>query len=600
MLKETNDQRLAEAGLKPEHVLFYQAWKELTGAKTFDRYQYPSVNTLNGISELIHDITAYLEGTSYTAHSLEAVQEELLGLLRRDAVLAESFPSIRGQLLQSLGRRQESAGQLKGLRYQLEYCRGVLERAYDGALIRRLAQAAADGRGAEQYSLTAGFISRCVDLGWSVKALSGRADTLKSAENQDLQSFLSRIVGARVRPYAVFLPFRLKITPREGNTKEEARAAVIRQLDSFGIAVKSREEAAEEFPGIDASQLRGSQPFLAVRAQAHDVFSAAHFAVVTLSGVLNILSFFTTIDSWTVGGLTFTAYDLESPYTKSLKASDIYRTYEYLDSSSRVYRRTAQFISRNGPRCPLSQKLLSSFSYANLSRSSMALEEKYMNIWIALESLCRTDACENIIGSILTLVPDAICLRYAYRLVRNFVEDCVRCEVSFALSTEVLDPRADDKELLVRETIGLFRDPALSAELEQSCQCSSLLRQRYGEMHAFLTDPRAFAAGIREYHAAAVRHLNRLYRVRNEIAHAGSLQEISTIRFTEHLYDYLATLVSEIMRFSEAKGLASPGEIFAVVSGNYAEFLDRSSAKNPADPKLLLGTLWDTGIMDYL
>lgn len=602
MLKGTNDQKLTEAGFKEEHILFYQAWKELTEGRTFDRYQYPSVNILNGISELIHNITAYLEGTSYTTHSLEAVQEELSSLLRRDVVLAEKFPSIRNQLLQSLAKRQDSTSQMKGIRYQLEFCRAALEREYDGALIQRLAQAVDGGQTAEQCRLAAQFISRCVDLGWSVKALSGRIDALKSepARSRDMEDFLSRIVRARKQAYAVFLPFRLKVTPREGNTKEEARAAVIRQLDSFGIGVKSREEIAEEFPGIDASQLKGSQPFLAVRTQAHDVFSAAHFAVITLSRVLNILSFFTTIESWTVNDLTFTAHNLESPYTKSQKASDIYRTYEYLDSSSRVYRRTAQFISRNGYSRPLSQKLLSSFSYANLSRSSMALEEKYMNIWIALESLCRIDTCENIIGSIITLVPNAICLRYAYRLVRNFVEDCVRCEVSFAFSTKVLDPKTDDKERLIRETISVFRDPVLTAELEQSCQCSSLLRQRYGEMSSFLTDPQVFAEQIKGYHTAAVRHLNRLYRVRNEIAHSGSIQEISTIRFTEHLYDYLATLVSEIMRFSEAKELTSPGEIFAVINGNYAEFLDRSSAKKPIDKKLILGTLWETGVMDYL
>ena len=120
---------------------------------------------------------------------------------------------------------------------------------------------------------------------------------------------------------------------------------------------------------------------MVVQTQAYDVFSAAHFSIIGLSEVLNTLSFFTAIESWSVSDISLIVYNTQSPYTKSLKATDVYRTYEYLDSSSKVYERAERIISPKG-HCghPLRQKLLSSFSYANLSRASMALEEKYMNI----------------------------------------------------------------------------------------------------------------------------------------------------------------------------------------------------------------------------
>ena len=47
MLKGTNNEKLIGSGLKEEHLLFYQIWKELTESKTFDTYQYKSVNILN-------------------------------------------------------------------------------------------------------------------------------------------------------------------------------------------------------------------------------------------------------------------------------------------------------------------------------------------------------------------------------------------------------------------------------------------------------------------------------------------------------------------------------------------------------------------------
>lgn len=601
MLKGTNNQNLIEAGVKEGQVFCYQTWKELTEVKTFDSYQYKSLNILNGICELIHDITSYLEGTSYTTHSVDALREELLNLLKQDIVIAEKFPSIKNQLLQSLGKKYESNSQLKGLRYQLKYCYAKLESDYDVTLTQKLALSI-ENQSTEQYTLISQFISRCVDLGWSVKALFWKIDTLKYEVPKDgsVDEFLSKIIKAKKQEYAIFLPFRLKISPKDGKTKEDSRNLVVMQLHSFGIDVKNRKQIIQIFPSIDSALFKETQDYIIVKTDAHDIYSAAHFAIITLARVLNIFSFFTTIDSWSINDLTLIAYNLDSPYTKSQKASDIYKTYEYLDSSSRVYRRTSEFISQNEYDHPLSQKLLSSFSYANLSRSSTALEEKFMNIWIALESLCRIDTYENIVNSIIILVPNAICLRYPYRLVRNFLEDCIRCNLTFDFSTKTIDLEADNKEKLITETIDVFRDPTLCAELETKCQVNTLLYQRYGEMLKFLTDAQVFVNKVKEYHTTVIWHLNRLYRVRNEIAHSGTLQEISIIRYTEHLYDYLATLVSEIMRFSETKNLTSLGEIFAIINDNYVEFVDLSSAKKPIDKKLVLGKLWETGIMDYL
>ena len=277
-----------------------------------------------------------------------------------------------------------------------------------------------------------------------------------------------------------------------------------------------------------------------------------------------------------------------------------YKTYEYLDSSSKVYSRTVHFISQKGHTNHLSQKLLSSFSYSNLSRASLALEEKYMNIWIAVESLCRSDAYDNIIDSIIKLVPNASTLRYTYRKVRNFIEDCNRCQVSFAFSTETIDARASNKEKLVEDVIAIFRNPTLNSELGNRCKCNSLLHQRYIEISEWLSDPQKLVDMVTKHHQTVTWHLNRLYRIRNEIAHSGTLQEISAVRYTEHLYDYLATIVSEIVRFSESKQMDSLGQIFAIINDNYLEFLDLASAKKPIDRTIALGDFWKTGIISYL
>ena len=382
MLKGTNNEKPIGSGLKEEHLLFYQIWKELTESKTFDTYQYKSVNILNGICELVHDIESYLDGNTHTMHTIDAMREELLALIKRDSVMVGEFPSLRNRLLQSLSKKLDSTSRLKGLWYQLKYVYSKLESAYDEALTKKLVEAIETGADT-QYQLTAQYISRCVDMGWFVKALSAKADTLKQepARSKGIDSFLFKLIKAQKQNFSVFAPFRLKVVPKDGKSKEEYREAVIRHLSSFGIEVKTGIEIEGFCVGIEKAELKDTQQYMVVQTQAYDVFSAAHFSIIGLSEVLNTLSFFTAIESWSVSDISLIVYNTQSPYTKSLKATDVYRTYEYLDSSSKVYERAERIISPKG-HCghPLRQKLLSSFSYANLSRASMALEEKYMNM----------------------------------------------------------------------------------------------------------------------------------------------------------------------------------------------------------------------------
>lgn len=601
MLKGTNDGDLISNGIAKEHLLFYQIWKELTESKTFDTYQYKTVNSLNGICELVHNIESYLEGNTRTMHTVDAMCEELLALIGRDSVMINEFSSLRNRLLQSLSKKLDSTSRLKGLRYQLKYAYSELESTYDDALTKKLVESVEKGTD-KQYLLTAQYISRCVDLGWSVRALATKVDALKQAPTRStgIEAFLFKLIKAQRQTYAVFSPFRLKVIPKESKSKEEYREVVIQQLLSLGIEVKPGAKIKESYADIEKTELNDVQQYMIVQTQAYDIFSAAHSSIIELSEVLNTLSFFTAIESWSISDISLIAYNTQSPYTKSLKVTDVYRTYEYLDSSSKVYERTKHIISLKEKNTHLlRQKLLSSFSYANLSRASMALEEKYMNIWIAIESLCRSDAQETIIDSMLTLVPNALCLRYIYRLVRNFVEDCGRCSVDFAFSTKTIDIKTGNKDRLVTETIAVFRDTTLCLELEEKCRCNSLLHQRYHEMHQILTNPQALIDKVERHHTTVQWHLSRLYRVRNEIAHAGVLQEFSAVRYTEHLYDYLATLVSEVTRFSATKSIGSLGEIFSLINDNYIEFFDLSHAKQ-MDKSSVLGKLWTTGVIDFL
>ena len=208
MLSRQNDQELLSNGLKNEHILFYQSWKEITESKTFDSYQYKSINVLNGIQELIHDIFSYLQDTTYTTHTLEAMQQELLATVKADYIMDKDFKVVKNRIINSLGKRCDSVSKLKGLNHQLQSYYSEIENRYDSCLTQRLTEAINNGT-KDQYNLTSTFISRCVNLGWSVRALFTKIDALKNetTQNDGIDMPPDQIAADRGGVFGIFLLF---------------------------------------------------------------------------------------------------------------------------------------------------------------------------------------------------------------------------------------------------------------------------------------------------------------------------------------------------------------------------------------------------------
>ena len=97
-------------------------------------------------------------------------------------------------------------------------------------------------------------------------------------------------------------------------------------------------------------------------------------------------------------------------YKCLLKSRDLYSTYDYLEGASRIFRSSEELDKST--KGTLKAKLRATYSYANIGKVSYAQEDKYINLWVALESLCRTDMYPNIISNVLETVPAALCSKY--------------------------------------------------------------------------------------------------------------------------------------------------------------------------------------------
>ena len=65
-----------------------------------------------------------------------------------------------------------------------------------------------------------------------------------------------------------------------------------------------------------------------------------------------------------------------------------------------------------------------------------------------------------------------------------------------------------------------------------------------------------------------------MYRIRNEITHSAFRDDKSLTIYIEHLYTYLAQLMSEIVFYIEHKNATSIEEVYAVIGDNFQTFVE--------------------------
>lgn len=259
-------------------------------------------------------------------------------------------------------------------------------------------------------------------------------------------------------------------------------------------------------------------------------------------------------------------------YHKGFNAEQVYKTYDYLDSSGNIFEYTKS-IFRDENKMALREKLTGAFRYANISRASLFQEEKYMNLWVALESLARTRMYTDIISNVKQTVPAAMSLRYVYRIVRNYVEDCIRCKVEFDFPGYDIDMKQESKQELVKKTIHVFRTPNLYDILLEKSEVNSLLKYRTETVYRILNDKAVLKDKVKNHHDRVEWQIQRLYRIRNEIVHSALQNEASLIVYIEHLYDYLSMYITEIVTNLSDRKESTLEEILAVIRDNYDVFI---------------------------
>lgn len=570
MLAKNNDSKLKRRGVNERVIPFYQIWQELVDRRTLDVYQYRVLTASSALSELYLVIEKTLSGLFTSDANIEACREETLYILNNDPVLPQYNIALLNRLRATIGKNPKTNADKNRLLYQIKYANHYIGENYMHFALAELKSAIVRS--------DIGAIEQCANIvasqaiydGWSPHGL---LDLLRFF-NQDgefddqWENFVMELSDTNKAIHHVLIS-----VPFQGQA-QESQVEALDALGRLGLNLKTYENIVSEFSTIsDISTLVNAEKrYFHVSVDSHDIYAAALLAISQISERLNLASFYNLIYAWDLKSVVIISINARSGYHRPLSAKDLFETHDYLDSSGRIFEKT-RIVFTDERKKTIREKLQGSFGYTNISRASLFQEEKYMNLWVALESLARTEMYSDIISNVKETVPAATCLRYIYRIIRNFIEDCKRCKVRYSFSSSSIDMEQETKEKLVKETIAMLRDDTLFSELKEMCKVNSLLYHRTDSIRRLITDVDYAKNKVENHYRRVNWQIQRLYRIRNEIAHAALHEQTSLIVYIEHLYDYLSTYISEIVTYLVDRNFPTMEEALCLIKDNYEAFL---------------------------
>ena len=594
VLEKTNNSDLTKQGIHEKYIFFYQRWRELLHHQTLDTHQYKIHNANSAISELIDVINLRLDGVNNTDYNIKICIEELSQLLKEDCVFQGHYPTINTYLSTLLKKKYSSGkysfSEIVELKNSLEYNLIELQKSYFDKILTELELALDCANNVKVEKLIYLLISQCIYLGWSPQELGTvvRVFTGNKDNHEKWNSFIAILSSIDVE-HDVLLSISLK--PGASWVTEQD------VLKSIGILIYSHDELMEYYSNeYDLSRaLNAEKKYTKITQNAPDVISAAHLGIKKITTKMDLASFYNIIKPWGIDVVSIVVINKNNGFVRSLTGQQIYQTYDYVDSSNKIFENT-RAIFDDDCKSEIKKRLRTTFTYVNVSRASFFQEEKFLNMWVALEALAKSNSHDSVIANVKETVSASMCLRYYYRMIRNFYEDCKRCKVNFEFSTESYDFTSDSTQQIVKRLIEILKNEALSAELTTKCEKNSLLKYRCDEIIQMIVKQTVVHDKIMRHNTRIQWQLQRLYRIRNEIAHSAFHAESPLVIYIEHLYDYLACLITEIVMCKNIDDLSSMEQIFSVINDNYSFY--KSEGKNTDIDRV--SDFYNTGIMNFL
>lgn len=564
MVTNTTNVRLSRRGMDSSSKrVFLQRWLELWHHFTIDSYSTKLMNSHGVLSELISVIADVLTHDVAGAH-LEHVYDESRMIFQDDPAIADFAPAVQQQLIHLLSSFPKSSQRVRLLQLNSELgdINSMLDNSYLDWLIQYV-EKAFDNDEAKEALRAAELISSEIIQFRDRKSVYDLGLMLLRDFDANWIRF-KRVIKQKPQETTVFLP--LTFTSRSDDSDD---------LESLGISLVKRDEVLERGEHLEAMKERMPALMAVVNTRAGDYRSAAHDAYDQVSELMDISALEKGRQASRLDDSVIVDYAGLDGARRATKAEGR-RVYRHRDYQQEIAHVKTLIQSSNSE---IAERVRSSMQYISLSTQSHSLPVRYINAWVALESLVRGPG--RPFENMEKYVPCIHSAQYVQHLLSNFIDDCTRCEVKLQDILELGSER--DRAIGIKALIRAMNDREGKKKIVDACDGHDLLRMRaetlIGEMRS---GPRV-ARLLNGHHKRIVWHFFRLYRIRNSIVHAGIAPKMILPCIT-HLYDYVFIVLRELCKVVNKHRLESIHSAMALIYNRYKMLIyELESNGHPSD-----------------
>lgn len=550
--------------------MFLQRWLELLDFRTIDTYAAKLLNAHSALLELQEVLNAILRESIHGQHLVD-VWNEARAKVQEDIVLREQQTDLHNAISRALTSCPKTTKR-EHLRRSLEELQPLVERVgdvyLDSALL--LAETAFQQNNLEMAEAVASLLASESAISWHLDSLYKLGEQLLRGTGAAEQRYNDFLRSLKQTPVTM-----LVFIPAQGDWQGHAS-----HLTQAGFTLVPVDEVKNRGIHTSLEWEELPQNYAVHLVSAKDVRMAALEARDKLSQVIDAISFFLPVPLSLPPQTALVEHP--APGGRRLDRVSLSRSEPRFARQQQIEPTLNLLYDVDLPASDHS-RIRATMEHTRLSAISHSPASRFIHLWVALESLVGQTSSQ--IVDIRRYIPPLLAQMYAFRLMRNFIEDCQRCGVDIEAFLGV--PLSNRKQA-VKALIVTLQDPGRFQDLKAICgQQHDLLALRASDLHGHFRNGKALANLLLKHQQNVSWHLQRMYRLRNAAIHAGETHPFVT-PCTRHLHDYVGKVLNSV-RYSLSSGAQK--SIWGVLSMRHHSFwstVEVLAAKQAYNPELVI------------
>lgn len=556
MEKQLNNEDILMYGdFNKVQIYFIQRWTELLNINTHSKYAVRYLNAKEALKELLYVCKGMVNGDiKKTDAHLKLLYEEINEVVGKDPVLKKHAVSHSIIMENSLKNTPKSSdiGKIYSIIYQLEYVLRYLDENYLQWIIQDLKAKLVNFEEGVDFDhidvLMHKLASELISSGWSLEELhiTVKEKILKHEMTvaEKFETFFALISSVK-KTYVLLFPVKSDLS-------QEAKIN-LKNVDF----ISGNNIIATYADYLLGSHVSNKKDYIRIIEEAYDVKAVVNFSWQRIAKELDVLKFYgfklPSIDTRPI-----VLHPDKREYSRNISVSLVSTKQKFTAPRSMMEKVTKQF--EHG-KADVNRKIRNLFEFSRISEESLSPQSTFLNLWIGIESFVQTMEHDGGIENVKMVVSSAATHNYLYSLLKNFLEDCNRCN----LEIEVNNRNVKLGQEFPSEAFEIMNsDEYLEEITTKANRLNILLGHRYLQLRTILKSGRSSADLLEKHKKNINQHIHRLYRIRNAIVHSGEVH-YNTNLFIKHLNEYIEMTVSVVLHRLEENNEASLEEVFAQI-----------------------------------